>query len=395
MNRTRKSLTFGHARLAEYSLMEGVVHVNHGSYGAVPNAVAEAQARWRAEVEANPSRFFRTRHHDLVRAGAARVAALLGGEGVDWVFVDNATAAANIVAASLPLARGDEILTTDQVYGAVRKALRHHAARCGARLVEAQLPVPIRAEEDIIEAVARAVTSRTKAAVIDHVASQSAVVFPVARLADLLRRSGIPVLVDGAHAPGMLELDVPALGVDWYFGNAHKWLGAPRGCGLLWCRRDRQAALHPLVISHGYGQGFTAEFDWAGTRDPSPWLSVTAAIDYHQSRGGPALRRRNHELAVAAGERLAASFGTESSAPPELLGSMATVRLPTERAAVYEETERLQVELEKRHDVEASLVPLGGRHWLRISASIYNEMADFAVAGRAAAALMEFAPDAR
>ena len=381
--------SYGHARLAEYALAEGVTHVNHGSYGGVPNSVAAAQEQWRREVEANPSRFFRARYRDLVRVAARDVAGLLGGEAEDWVFVDNATSGVNIVAASLPLAPGDEVLTTDHAYGAVRKSLVHYAARAGATVVEARLPVPVRGDDEIVAALAARITERTRAAVIDHVASRSALVFPVARLAALFGQAGVPVLVDGAHAPGMVDVDVPALGVDWYTGNGHKWLGAPRGCGFLWCRRDRQPALQPLVISHGLGAGFTAEFDWPGTRDPSPWLSVTAAIEYHASRGGAALRRRNHALAIAGGARLATMFGTEMAAPPDLFGSMATVRLPGGRAVTADAAEALQIELERHADVEASLVALDGRLWLRISAAIYNELEDFVSAGRAAVSLLE------
>ncbi len=385
---------YGHSRLADFALEEGVVHVNHGSYGAVPEAVSEAQARWRRELERNPSRFFRTRYAKLLRAAAGHVAGLLGGEGPDWVFAENATTAANTVIASLALAPGDEVLATDQIYGSVRKALLHHTARHGAALVQARIPVPVRAEQDLVAAVVERLTPRTRVVVIDHVASQSAVVFPVARIAEACRGAGVPVLVDGAHAPGMLSFDVPSLGVDWYCGNGHKWLGAPRGCGLLWTRREAQAALQPLVISHGHGLGYNAAFDWTGTRDPSAWLSVSAAIDYHRQCGGAALRQRNHALAVAAGWQLATAFGTELSAPAHLLGSMATIRLPGERVTEHQQTERLQIELEERFGVEASIVPLGRRPWLRVSAAIYNEINDFLIAGRKAARLVGRAFDA-
>ncbi len=316
------------------------------------------------------------------------MAGLLDGEPSDWVFVDNATSAANIVAASLPLQPGDEVLTTDQVYGAVRNALRHYTARAGARLVEAKVPIPVHSENDIVGALTDSLTDRTRAMFIDHVASRSAVVFPVGRIAELCRNRGIPVFVDGAHAPGMLDIDVAALGVDYFVGIGHKWLGAPHGCGLFWCRADRQATLHPLVISHGYGLGFTAEFDWVGTRDPSAWLSVGAAIDCHRMHGGARLRRCSHELAVSAAQDLAATYETESSAPPEMIGSMAAVRLPTKRPAQFGEARRLQVELSARFGVEASIVPIDERCWLRVSASVYNELSDFQTAGRAAAALV-------
>jgi len=381
-------VTYGHARLADYALDPDVIHANHGSFGAVPNAVAEAQASWRRELEANPTRFFRTRYKLLIRETAARVAGLLGGEADDWVFVDNATAATSVVAASWDLKPGDEILTTDQAYGAVLKALKHYAGQRGAKLVEAPIPIPVSCEEDILEAVERAVTPRTRAAVIDHVASQSALVFPVARLAGLFRSKGIPVLVDGAHAPGMLDLNVPTLGVDWYTGNGHKWLGAPRGCGFLWCRRDRQATLHPLVISHGHGDGFTAAFDWAGTRDPSAWLSAGAAIDHHLAMGGAALRRRNRDLALAAAGELVRRFGTETAGPAAMTGSMVSIRLPTDRSVGNDDGAWMESRLAQRPDAEVVVSPMRGRAWVRLSAAIYTELEDLIAAGLAAADAM-------
>ena len=378
---------FGHARLTDFSLARGTIHANHGSYGAVPNVVAEAQTRLRNEIEANPSRFFRTRYAELMRRAASEVAGLLGGATEDWVFVDNATAGVNTVAAAVGLRAGDEVLTTDQVYGAVRKALLHHTARADAILVEARIRVPVGDETDIVDALEACITQRTKLAVIDHVTSQSGIVFPVDRLAAMFGEKGIPILVDGAHAPGMIDVDVPSLAVDWYTGNGHKWLGTPRGCGFLWCRRDRQTTLHPLVISHGYGRGYTAEFDWVGTRDPSPWLSVSAAIDYHRRNGGASLRKRNRELALAAGTRIAAALDTELAAPAGLLASMVAIRLPSLHAFSPDDTEALQIELERRANVEASLTALEGRPWVRLSAAAYNELDDLLAAAHAAANL--------
>jgi len=382
-------IAYGHARLADYALDPDVIHANHGSFGAVPNVVAEAQAAWRRELEANPTRFFRTRYSTLIRETAACVAAFLGGEARDWVFVDNATSGVSIVAASWDLQPGDEVVTTDQAYGAVRKALLHYTRLRGAKLVEVPVPIPVAGEADILDAVAGAITPQTKVAVIDHVASQSALVFPVAKLAGLFRSKGIPVLVDGAHAPGMLDLDVPALGVDWYTGNGHKWLGAPRGCAFLWCRRDHQAALHPLVISHGYGAGFTAAFDWAGTRDPSPWLSAAAAIDHHLAMGGAAVRQRNRALALAAGQELVARFGTETAGPPDLTGSMVSIRLPGDRAVGPDDGPWIERRLLRRPDVEMVVAAMSGRAWVRLSAAIYTEVDDLITAGLAAAEVME------
>ena len=362
---------------SQFSLDPGIAHLNHGSFGAMPKRVAASQDAWRQRMEANPSGFFRTVYPAAVREAAAGVAGFLGGDATDWVFVGNGTAATNAVIGSFPLGPGDEVLTTDRVYGAVRKTLRHAAGRTGARIVEVPTPLPVPDEGALIEAVAAGLSPRTRLAVFDHVVSETSVILPIAALAALCRDAGVPVLVDGAHGPGMLDLDVPALGVDWYAANAHKWLFAPRGCGLLWCHPRHQAALHPAVISHGYGQGFTAEFDWTGTRDPSAWLSVPAAIDFFEENGGDGLRRRNHALAMDAGQYLADAFGTELSAPASMLGAMASVRLPGERPATLEAAITLKTELNARHGVVVQVAALKGALWLRVSAQIYNEIGDY------------------
>lgn len=371
------TIEFGRARLAEFFLDDAVIHLNHGSFGAVPRPVQAAQDDWRRRLERNATRFYRTELPAALRAAAEDVAGFLGGAGRDWVFVDNATAGVNAVVASLALEPGDEILTSDHAYGAVRKALGYYAGRRGARVIEAPLPLPLADGEVVLDAVARRLSPRTRLAVFDHVTSRSAIRLPVAGLARICGERGVPLCIDGAHAPGMLHLDVPALGVDWYVGNAHKWLSAPRGSGLLWCAPARQADLHPLVISHGLGQGYIPEFDWTGTRDPSAWLSVPAAIAYHQHLGGAELRRRNRALAVAGGHYLAQAWGGEMAAPDDLLGAMATVRLPSAAPGDPEAANDLQIALSTDHGIEASVGARDGVFWIRASAHVYNEMADF------------------
>ncbi|MBM3522104.1 MAG: aminotransferase class V-fold PLP-dependent enzyme, partial [Alphaproteobacteria bacterium] len=285
-------LPFGHPARKLFTLDPDVAFLNNGSYGACPIPVIEAQDAIRREMERQPVAFFAEVVPVKLRGAAERLAGFLGARGEDVVFVENATAGMNVVLRSLQFARGDEILTTDHVYGAVRQVLRHLEREAGIAVVEPTLPYPVRDENLIVEAVARAMTPRTRLLVIDHIASRSALILPVARLAALARERGVPVLVDGAHAPGQLALDVPALGADWVIGNCHKWLFAPKGAAFLWVRADRQTGLHPPVISHGYGGGFAAEFDWVGTRDVSPWLSVPAAIDFYEAVGPARVRER-------------------------------------------------------------------------------------------------------
>jgi isopenicillin-N epimerase len=213
---------------------------------------------------------------------------------------------------------------------------------------------------------------------LDHVTSPTAVIFPICELVAQCRAAGARVLVDGAHAPGMLSLDVPAVGADWYVGNCHKWLMAPKGSGFLWASPARQADTHPLVISHGFGQGFTAAFDWIGTRDPTAWLAVPAAIDFHLRLGGPALRERNAALAREQATRLAHAWNTERGAPDPLTGSMAAVRLPLSGPASPESAQELRAKIFADHRIGVAVMAFAGALWARISAQAYNQPADYA-----------------
>jgi isopenicillin-N epimerase len=363
---------FGAGLRDHFSLEPGTRHLNHGSYGAVPKAVRAAEDAWRDRLEANPTRFFAEALGPGLRAAAERVADMLGGRGQDWIFVENATTAINAVVAGLRLKAGDELLTTGHVYGAVRNTLNFHAARAGARVVEVALSMPATGEEAIVDAIRQALSPRTVFAIFDHVTSASATILPVAELARLCRERGVAVMIDGAHAPGMLALDVPALGVDWYTGNAHKWLFAPRGSGLLWTAPQHQATTHPTVISHGLGRGYVAEFDWTGTRDPAAWLSVPEGIAFHRALGSQRVRDHNRGLALAGGRLLAQAFQTELAAPPAMLGSMASVRLPAGLA-----TEGLRQSLRAQDRIEAVVHRFAGTGWVRVSAQVYNELGDY------------------
>lgn len=367
---------FGSPRLADFALDPGKVHLNHGSYGAVPLCIAEAQRVWRDRIERNPTGFMRSELRPLLRQSADRLASEFGGQGEDWVFVENATAAANAVVATLALEAGDEILTTGEVYNAVRQALHHYGGGRGARVIEIPLQPPVPDEDFVVKAFESHIGPRTRAVFVDHITSRSGLILPVRRIAALCRQAGIPVFVDGAHAPAMIDLEVPELGVTWYTGNGHKWLCTPRGCAFLWSDPARQATTHPLVISHGYGTGYTAEFDWIGTRDPSAWLSVTAALDYHRASGGPDLRRRNRALALAMGNLLVEALDSELSGPPAMMGSMATVRLPDLDAAAPSPGLSWPEFLDQDRDMVVSINGIDGDQWLRVSAAIYNDLAD-------------------
>jgi isopenicillin-N epimerase len=324
-----------------------------------------------------PVRFMQRELPSALREAARRLAGFLGAAGEDLVFVENATTAANAVLRSVRFEPGDEILCTNHTYGAVRNAIAHICAGTGAQVRVAEVPFPLGAPSQAEAAVAAVLSPRTRLAVLDYITSPTAIVLPVERLVAACRAVGAQVLVDAAHAPGMLAMDVAALGADWVTGNAHKWLYAPKGCAFLWAAPAAQVGLHPTTISHGLNQGFTAEFDWVGTRDPSAWLSVGAALDFYAAMGDGAIRGYMHGLACEAAGMIAATLGTEVGAPPAMLGAMASIALPPMAPASLAGALRVHDALWDEHRIEVPVMAFGERLWVRISAQIYNGIEDY------------------
>ena len=364
---------FGAAVRHEWDLDPDVAYLNHGSFGVTPRAVLAAQEAWRRRIERNPAAFMASARGGLLREAAASVAEYLGARSDDLVFMENATSAANAVLRSLDFKPGDEILITSLGYRAVNHAAAYVAARTGATLVEAKIALPVPSAEALVAAVEARLSPRTRLAVFDHIASQSAIVFPLERLIAAAHGVGAQVLIDGAHVPGQMALDIPGLGADYYVANLHKWLFVPRGCAILWAGRERQRDLHPLTISHGYGQGFLAEFDWTGTRDLSHWLAAPEGIACHRRLGGARLMERNRDLVREMAAMLARRWGTGLAAPAEMFAAMAVVRLPESPRDALELTQ----ELRDRHRIEAPVHRIDGALWVRIAAQAYNERADY------------------
>jgi isopenicillin-N epimerase len=379
-----------------WRLDPAVTYLNHGSYGACPEPVLAFQRAMQDRMEAEPVRFLSGDLPGLLDAARADVGAFLGADPDGLAFVPNATTGVNTVLRSLGFEPGDELLTTDHEYNATLNALAAVAARDGARVVVARIPFPIAGPGDAAAAILAAATSRTRFALISHVTSPTALVLPVAEIVDELRRRGIETLVDGAHAPGMIPLDLDRLGAAWWTGNGHKWLCSPKGSAVLWVRADRREVIHPLVVSHGANEvldgrtRFRAEFDWVGTSDPTAFLTLPAAIDWmagSQPGGGgwPAIMTANHDLAIAGRDLVAEALGIAPPAPDSMLGSMAALPVPWLRddASAGELSRRLESE-------DGIQVPVGG--WpvraarqgedpeqvlIRISAQRYNELGDY------------------
>jgi isopenicillin-N epimerase len=368
-------IPFGLSLRRRFLLERGTDFLNHGSFGTAPRAVLAAADRWRLRMEANPDRFLREVLPGALRRAATQLSVFLKAKQKDLVFVENATSGINAVLRSLEFRPSDEILATTHTYNAVRQTLRHVCGRAGARLVEARIDLPVRDVEGLALPIERRINRRTRLVVLDHIASPTGLIFPVRRIAAIARRHGARILVDGAHAPGQLALDLPSLGVDWYTGNCHKWLFAPKGCGFLWARRSAQPGLHALQISHGYGKGFAAEFDWPGTRDFSAWLSVPDALDFFVRMKPARTRAYNHRLVIEAARRISTAWGSPLDGPPELHGSMMAIRLP-ERLQ-RRNPNHLMAEWLDRHRVVAAAILIGGALWTRISAQAYNVPADY------------------
>ena len=369
-----------------------ITFLNHGSFGACPLVVRAAQDRLRAQMEREPVRFFLRELEPLLVAAREALGAFIGAGADDLAFVPNATAGVNTVLRSLDLRPGDELVVTSHEYNACRNALDVAAARTSARVVVAPVPFPLDSADRVVQAVLDCVGPRTRLVLLDHVTSQTGLVFPVERLVPELTRRGVDTLIDGAHAPGMVPLDLRALGAAYYTGNCHKWMCAPKGAAFLHVRPDKQEAIRPLSISHGANSPrtdvsrFRLEFDWTGTDDPTPHLVLPEAIRFLASLlpgGAPALAAHNRATVLAARDRLCEAVGSPPPAPDAMIGSLATVRLPDGRGeppASPFGLDPLQEALFTRHGIEVPVIPFPAPRGrlLRISAQIYNDPEDYA-----------------
>ena len=353
-------------------------------------------------MEREPVRFLTLEAPLLLAEARGALGQFVGASPEDLAFVPNATTGLNAVLRSLPLAAGDELLVTDHEYNASRNALEYVAALHAARVVVISIPFPIASADQIFEAVLRSVTDKTRLALLDHVTSQTALVLPIRELICELEARGVPVLIDGAHAPGMLDLDIDALAPSYYTGNCHKWICAPKGAGFLWVREDRREGVRPAVISHGanapvpMSERFRAEFDWMGTTDPSAALAVPEAIRFLGALlpgGWEEIRARNHALALEGRRLLADALEVELPCPDEMIGSMAAIALPASRRFPIPEGAHvfgrnpLHDALFQEHRIEVPVLldPAGKTRQVRVSAQLYNDRGDYE---RLAAALL-------
>jgi isopenicillin-N epimerase len=385
----------------DWPLDPAITFLYHRSFGACPRPVLLAQRRWRDRLEAQPVQFLARDLPGLLASARATLGTFVGADPDDLAFVANATGGVNAVVRSLRFRPGDELLTDDHEYNATINVLRHVAERDGARVVIARIPFPLASEDEAVQPILDAVTDRTRFALISHVTSPTAIVLPVERIVAELTVRGVETLVDGAHAPGMLALDLNRIGAAWYAGNLHKWVCAPKGAGFLHVRRDQQDGIRPNTISHGLNQDlrdgqvtrFRAEFDWQGTLDPTPWLASVDAIAFIGGLldgGWPAVMERNRRLALRSREVLGAALGLPPStpAPDPMFGAMVALPLPTVGPLATAgagssplDTDPLQQRLLDEHHIEVPIYPWPvpaaespdpPRRLIRVSAALHN-----------------------
>jgi isopenicillin-N epimerase len=383
-----------------------VTFLNHGSFGSCPRPVLKFQQALQERLERQPVRFLVDDFEALWDDARQKLAQFVGADAEDLVFVPNATAGVNTVLRSLEFKRGDELLVNDHEYNACRCALDFVAARAGARVVVAKIPFPIESSQLVVDAVLARVTRRTRLVLLDHVTSSTGLVLPLEKIIRELSARGIESLVDGAHAPGMIPLNLEKLGATYYTGNCHKWLCTPKTAALLYVQRDRQDKIRPLAISHGANSPrtdrsrFLLEFGWMGTGDFSAWLSVPESIRVVGALlpgGWPAVMRRNHALTLAARRLLCDAINVLPPCPDEMIGSLAVVPLPDTVAADVGRSSNivgldpLRGRLLREHGIEVPVFswPAPPKRLLRISAQLYNSLPQYE---KLAAALQKIFP---
>ena len=362
----------------DFLLEPGVVFLNHGSFGACPREVHDEYQRLQRQLEAQPVRFLQRELPGRLSAARAALARFVGANDGEIVFVPNPTFAVNEIIRSLPLRTSDEVLTSNHEYGACRNAWQFWEAKRGFSLVEQPLPLPVTSNAEIVAQFWGRVTDSTRVIMLSHITSPTALTFPVAEICQRARTHGIVTVIDGAHAPGQLDLNLEAIGADFYVGACHKWLCAPKGASFLYARQDAQALLEPLVVGWGWGEekhydsgsDFLDVHEWLGTHDPSAYLSVPKAIEFQHRHDWPSVRRACHALAGHAVDEAARVPGVEAVHDDPFFEQMGLIELvrggnPLERKRAFEEK-----------NIEVPVISWQERTFVRISVQAYNTPGD-------------------
>jgi isopenicillin-N epimerase len=371
---------FGRQLRSLWHLEPDATFLNHGSFGACPKEVLAAQSAIREGMERQPDVFFRRIAsprvaNSHVRQAADRLGRFVGTTGERIAFVANATEAVNTVLRAAALEGGDEILVLDCVYNAVRLAAEDVCRKTAARIVKVALPIPLTAN-DVVERIADAAGPRTRLAIIDHISSPTATLFPVAEITRALKAKGVRVMIDGAHAVGQLALDLPVIGADWYTANAHKWLYAPKGSAFLYANAEVAPRTLPLAVSHWHDLGFPTAFDYVGTRDVTPFLSVPAALDFIEKFGAVNIQRHLLQLSREGAEAVR-PLDITPVAPDAMFAAMRAYILPQRRPAEADDALAVMNSLWDKHRIQVASNAYQGKLLLRLSAQVYVERADY------------------
>lgn len=356
-----------------WSIRPDTIYLNHGSFGPPPESVRTARLKWIGALDRQPMDFFVRQFEPAWRGARDELAEFIRAPADSLIFVENATAGMNVVADSLELHPGDEVLLTDHEYGAVVRIWQRACERVGARVTTARLPLPFTTVEETVDALFSQVTHSTRLIVVSHITSPTAVILPVAEICRRAREHGIAVCIDGPHTPAQLPLDISSLGCDFYAASCHKWLSAPFGSGFLYVAAKHQPRIRPPVLSWGRLpplpiESWSDEFLWSGTRDYSPYLSIPTAIEFMNEVGLDFFRQGAHSLAQYARQQLVELTQLEPIVPdsPAWYGSMAHVPLPPGDRA------QLQNALWQQHGIEVPIVDWNGRRYIRVSCHLYN-----------------------
>ncbi|HEY2105714.1 MAG TPA: aminotransferase class V-fold PLP-dependent enzyme [Candidatus Binataceae bacterium] len=373
-----------------FPLKETAVYLNHGGFGVAPREVMAARAAILREIEQAPGPFFAHDYRGRWNSTAACVASRLGVAADSLALVDNVTDGINAILRAFAFKPGDEILTTSLTYGAIDLAAGHIARARGATVVRMPIPFPNPTPERCLESLQAALTPRTRLAILDHVTSSTALLLPLSEMAWICRRRDVAVLVDGAHVPGNVPLDISSIPADWYVANLHKWYFVPRGCGFLWAAPNRRGDLVPNVLSWDIKREFPHSFEWTGTHDPSAWLSIPAAFAFMDRFGEEQVRAHNHALVREGMALLAEAWKVQVDTPASMIGSMALVPLPDGLSCATDEENRIRLQKRLWDKFAIEACPSFAHHgtiWLRFSAQIYNSLADYEKLARAIVAL--------
>jgi len=360
-----------------FLLDPSVTFLNHGSFGATPRPVFQAYQRWQRELECQPVEFLGRRFTSLLRAARQSLADYVGTISDNLVYTTNVTESLNIVAHSLSLGPGEEVLSTDHEYGAMDRTWRFLAKERGFSYINQPIPVPLTTAQVFVAALWKGVTARTRVIFLSHITSPTALLFPVELVVQRARKAGILTVIDGAHAPGQILLSLDELGADFYGGNLHKWLCAPKGAGFLYSRPEVQYLLKPLVVSWGYeaeipsSSKFVDQYEWTGTRDIAAYLSVPAAIEFQREHDWEKVRSECHELASVAQERICALNGLSPLSDKSLYMQFSSIPLP-EATNLAE----LQTRLYDIYRIEVPLILWNGHKLIRVSVQGYNSRRD-------------------